>query len=168
MTPSTQTQQQILDRYTSGPEQLKSALLGLDDAQLDLTLSPESWSIRQLIHHIADGDYLWKEFLLRAAGDPEREFSLEWYWCLPQDEWVKRWSYAERDVSHSMALFAANRQHSLSLLAQVPWLWEKSLLIPTRQGGQERVTVGEVVEMQARHVEGHLEEIHQIRQANGV
>src|SRR4030065_502461 len=126
MTPSTQTQQQILDRYTSGPEQLKSALLGLDDAQLDLTLSPESWSIRQLIHHMADGDYLWKEFLLRAAGDPERVFSLEWYWCLPQDEWVKRWSYAEREVSHSLALFDANRQHTLDLLEQTPCLWEKT------------------------------------------
>src|SRR4030065_140866 len=131
MTPSTQTQQQILDRYTSGPEQLKSALLGLDDAQLDLTLSPESWSIRQLIHHIADGDYLWKEFLLRAAGDPELEFSLEWYWCLPQDDWVKRWSYAERDITPSIALLVANRQHTRDLLMQVPWLWRKRLLIPT-------------------------------------
>jgi uncharacterized damage-inducible protein DinB len=71
---------------------LQAALKGLDGEQLDMTLSPESWSIRQLVHHIADGDYLWKEFLLRAAGEPEREFSLEWYWCLPQDEWVKRWS----------------------------------------------------------------------------
>jgi len=168
MTQPSESQSQILTRYTSAPDQLGSAIHGLDDDQLDLTLSPDSWSIRQLIHHIADGDYLWKEFLLRAAGDPEREFSLEWYWCLPQDEWVKRWSYAEREVANSMRLLAANRQHTLDLLSQTPWLWEKSLLIPTRQGGQERVTVGEVVEMQTRHVEGHVEDIRQIRQANGL
>jgi uncharacterized damage-inducible protein DinB len=140
----------------------------LDNDQLDLTLSADSWSIRQLVHHIADGDYLWKEFLLRAAGDPEREFSLEWYWGLTQDEWVKRWSYAERDVSHSLALFKANRLHTLDLLEQVPWLWEKGLLIPTRDGGRERVTVAEVVEMQIRHVEGHVEDIRQIRHSNGL
>ena len=163
-----ETQDQILSRYAAGPDLVQSAIRGLEDNQLDLTLSPDSWSIRQLIHHIADGDYLWKEFLLRAAGDPERVFSLEWYWCLPQDEWVKRWSYAEREVSHSLALFNANRQHTLDLLRQVPWLWEKSLLIPTRQGAQERVTVGEVVEMQARHVEGHVENLRQIRQSHGV
>ena len=168
MTQPSESQGQILTRYTSASELLGSAIHDLDEAQLDLTLSPDSWSIRQLIHHIADGDYLWKEFLLRAAGDPEREFSLEWYWCLPQDEWVKRWSYAEREVANSMRLLAANRQHTLDLLSQTPWLWEKSLLIPTRQGGQERVTVGEVVEMQTRHVEGHVEDIRQIRQANGL
>lgn len=168
MTQLTETQPQILARYAAGPVLLQNAIQGLDGAQLDLTLTPDSWSIRQLIHHIADGDYLWKEFLLRAAGDPEREFSLEWYWCLPQDEWVKRWSYAERDIAHSLALLEANRQHTLDLLEQIPWLWEKSLLIPTRQGGQERVTVGEIVAMQARHVEGHVEDVRQIRQANGV
>jgi hypothetical protein len=161
-------QTEVLTRYAAGPDLAQSAIHGLDDAQLDLTLSPDSWSIRQLIHHIADGDYLWKEFLLRAAGDPKREFSLEWYWYLPQDEWVKRWSYAERDVTHSLALFQANRQHTLDLLNQIPWLWEKSLLIPTRQGGQERVTVGEVVEMQTRHVEGHVDDIRLIRLSHGV
>jgi uncharacterized damage-inducible protein DinB len=84
------TNQHILARYAAGPDLLQNAIGHLESAQLDLTLTPESWSIRQLIHHVADGDYLWKEFLLRAAGDPEREFNLEWYLCLPQDEWVKR------------------------------------------------------------------------------
>ena len=168
MSQPTESQERTLTRYAAGPDLLQSAIEGLDGAQLDLTFSPDGWSIRQLIHHIADGDYLWKEFLLRAAGDPEREFSLEWYWCLPQDEWVKRWSYAERDVNHSITLLRANRQHTLDLLKQIPRLEQKCLLIPNRQGGQESVTVGEVVEMQAWHVQGHVEDIHQIRLAHGV
>ena len=168
MTQPTESQEQILTHYAAGADLVQYAIEGLDEALLDLTLSPEGWSIRQLIHHIADGDYLWKEFLLRAAGDPKGVFSLEWYWCLPQDEWVKRWSYAERDVNHSIALLRANRQHTLDLLKQTPGLAEKCLLIPNRQGGQESVTVGEVVEMQARHVQGHVEDIRQIRMAHGV
>jgi len=161
-------QQQILDRYADGPRLVEATLRGLDNDQLDLKLFPDGWSIRQLVHHIADGDYLWKEFLLRAAGDSERVFSLEWYWCLPQDEWVKRWSYAERDVSHSLELLKANRLHTLDLFNQLPWLWEKSLFIPTPLGGQERISVGEVVEMQSRHVEGHIEDIRRIRQVHGL
>ena len=168
MPHSSETKSQILNRYAAGPTILQALIQDLDDTQFDLTLSPESWSIRQLIHHIADGDYLWKEFLLRAAGDPEREFSLEWYWCLPQDDWVKRWSYAGRDVAPSLDLLKANRQHTLDLLTQIPWLWEKSLLMTMYQGGQEHVTVAEVVEMQTRHVEGHVEDIRQIRQFHGV
>ena len=168
MDQSKETLDQILARFAAGPDLVQTAIQGLDDTQLDLTLSAEGWSIRQLIYHIADGDYLWKEFLLRAAGDSEGEFNLEWYWCLPQDEWVKRWSYAEREVSHSLALLKANRLHTLDLLRQIPWLWEKCLLIPTRAGGQERASVGEVVEMQTRHVEGHVEDIRQIRSSHGV
>jgi hypothetical protein len=168
MTQATESQSQILARYAAGPDLLQAVIQGLEDTQLDLTLTQEGWSIRQLIHHIADGDYLWKEFLLRAAGESEGEFSLEWYWCLPQDEWVKRWSYAEREVNHSLTLLQANRQHTLDLLKQTPWLWGKCLLIPTRVGGQERASVEEVVEMQARHVEGHVEDIRQIRSMHGV
>ncbi len=155
----------VTNQYAAGPEMVAKAIQELTEEQLDLKLSADSWSIRQLVHHIADGDYLWKEFLLRAMGEPEKEFSLEWYWCLPQDEWVKRWSYAERDVAHSLALFRANRQHTLELLEQVPGLWERCLLIPKRDGGQERVSVGEVVEMQAGHVMGHVEDIQKIREA---
>lgn len=168
MNQQDESQEQILKRFAAGPELVQAALHGLGSEQLNLTLSEEGWSIRQLVHHITDGDYLWKEFLLRAAGDPKCEFSLEWYWHLPQDEWVKRWSYAERDVTHSVELLKANRQHTLQLLEQVPWLWEKRLLIPSRQGGQEQVSVGEVVEIQARHVEGHVEDILKIRQCSGV
>ena len=168
MPKSSASQHETLTRYAAGYDLLTSAIRGLDDDQLDLNLSPEGWSIRQLIHHIADGDYLWKEFLLRAAGDTEQEFSLEWYWCMPQDEWVKRWSYAKRDIAPSLALLKTNRQHTLQLIEQVPWLWEKSLLIPTRQDGQERVSVGEVVEMQSRHVEGHVDDIRQIRYSHSL
>jgi hypothetical protein len=168
MNQQSDLQDQLLTRYAAGPGLVQSAIQDLSETQLDLSLSPENWSIRQLVHHIADGDYLWKEFLLRAAGETEREFSLAWYWCLPQDEWVKRWSYAERDVNHSLALFKANRMHTLDLLRQTPDLWEKSLLIPNPRGEQERATVSEVVEMQSRHVEGHVEDIRQIRLAHTV
>ncbi len=162
------TREQILNQYSDGPELVEKAIQGLMDAQLDLKLAADSWSIRQLVHHIADGDYLWKEFLLRAMGEPQTEFSLEWYWRLPQDEWVKRWSYAERDVAYSLDLFKANRQHTLELLQQVPDLWEKCLLIPTRQGGHEQASVGDVVAMQAGHVLGHVEDIRRIREAHGI
>ncbi len=168
MTIFDDTSQLALTRYNSGPALLETAIRDLDAGQLDLALSPESWTIRQLIHHIADGDYLWKEFLLRAAGDPQHEFSLEWYWCLPQDEWVKRWSYAGRHLEPSLALLKANRQHTQELLERIPELWGLSLLIPTLQGKQERVTVAEVVEMQARHVETHVEDIMRIRRHHNV
>lgn len=159
---------EILDRYQSGPVMVQQAIQGLAEDQLDIKLSADSWSIRQLVHHITDGDYLWKEFLLRAAGETEKKFDLEWYWCLPQDEWVKRWSYEGRDVRHSLELFAANRQHTLELLKQVPALWEKCLFVQAKQAGQEKVSVRDVVDMQASHVVGHVDDILKIRLTHGL
>jgi hypothetical protein len=36
------------------PEQLKAAVRGLNDAQLDTPYRPGGWTVRQLVHHIAD------------------------------------------------------------------------------------------------------------------
>lgn len=36
------------------PEQLREALRGLDDAQLDTPYRPDGWTVRQLVHHVAD------------------------------------------------------------------------------------------------------------------
>ncbi|MEZ5337513.1 MAG: putative metal-dependent hydrolase [bacterium] len=36
------------------PSQLHGAVSGLDDAQLDTAYRPEGWTLRQVVHHVAD------------------------------------------------------------------------------------------------------------------
>jgi hypothetical protein len=36
------------------PERLKAAVNGLDDAQLDTPYREEGWTVRQVVHHLAD------------------------------------------------------------------------------------------------------------------
>ena len=36
------------------PQNLRSAVAGLSDAQLDTPYRPEGWTVRQLVHHVAD------------------------------------------------------------------------------------------------------------------
>jgi len=156
----------ILAGYAAGPDRLEAALAGLSEADLDLALGDDSWSIRQIVHHIADGDDLWKEFVKRAAGNPGGEFSLAWYWQIGQDEWARRWAYRERAIEPSLALFRASRAHIVQLLANRPEAWSTSLLI--RWPDEEAQTsVGWVVAMQARHIDGHVDDIRRIREARG-
>ncbi len=156
----------ILASYAAGPDHLEAAIAGLSAADLDLALSGDSWSIRQIVHHIADGDDLWKEFVKRAAGNPEGEFSLAWYWQIAQDEWARRWAYRERAIEPSLALFRASRAHIVQLLTHRPEAWSHSLLI--RWPDEEAHTsVGWVVAMQARHIDGHVDDIRRIREAHG-
>jgi len=156
----------ILASYAAGPDRLEAALAGLSEADLDLALSGDSWSIRQIVHHIADGDDIWKEFVKRAIGDPAGEFTLAWYWRIPQTEWAGRWAYRERAIEPSLALFRASRVHIVQLLTHRPEAWSNSLLI--RWPDEEvQTSVGWVVAMQARHIDGHVDDIRRIREAHG-
>jgi hypothetical protein len=67
----------IIANYGNCPGQLAAALLGLSEADLDLRTSAEGWSIREIVHHIADGDDMWKIFIKQAIGNPGSEFFLK-------------------------------------------------------------------------------------------
>jgi uncharacterized damage-inducible protein DinB len=162
------SQSEIIADYADGPKRLETAIAGLSEADLDVAQSSDSWTIRQVVHHLTDGDDIWKVFIKRAIGNPGGEFTLEWYWQMPQDEWAERWVYEERAIDPSLALFRASRRHIVQLLEHIPGVWEKSLRIRWPNGEEQEVSVGWVVEMQTRHMEGHLGDIRRIREAHSI
>jgi uncharacterized damage-inducible protein DinB len=50
---------ELITLYASLPERLAAAVNGLSDDQLNLTGGPDEWSVRQIIHHLADGQAVW-------------------------------------------------------------------------------------------------------------
>jgi uncharacterized damage-inducible protein DinB len=160
------SQTSIIARFADGPAQLEQALAGLQDADLDAPPAQGGWTIRQIVHHIVDGDDLWKLCIKAALGNEQGEFTLEWYWLVPQDIWADRWAYAERPIDVSLALFKATRAHVTELLAHVPDGWSRSIAVrkPTET---TRLTVGAVVQMQADHLQHHLHRIVALRQEGG-
>lgn len=168
MDEQTSHRESVLARFADGPKQLEAAIAGLSEGELDVAERVDTWTIRQLVHHIVDGDDIWKVFIKRAIGSPGGMFDMQWYWEMPQDEWVERWAYARREIEPSLALFRANRRHILQLLDHVPGAWEQSLLVLWPNGVEQQVSVASVVEMQARHVTGHLDDIRKAQQVHGV
>ena len=158
----------IIADYGNCPSQLEAAIIGLSETNLDIGQSAESWTIREIIHHTADGDDIWKSFVKQAIGNPGGEFLLDWYWQLPQDEWAKRWNYQARSIEPSLLMFRANRSHIVQLLRHTPEAIEKSLRIHWPKGGEQEVSVGWVVKMQTQHVIDHVAEISKIRKAHCV
>jgi hypothetical protein len=155
---------EILARYADGPTLLDSALAGLTEADLDLALSADSWSIRQIVHHLADGDDIWKICIKAALGNSDGTFTLQWYWDKPQMEWSANWKYTSRDIESSLALLRANRRHTVELIEQTAEAWEKSIWLKPPKGRKERITVGWMIEMQAGHVLDHIKDIQTIIQ----
>ena len=158
----------VLARYADGPAQLEAAIAGLAETDLDLAQSADTWTIRQLVHHVVDGDDIWKVCIKAALGNSGGVFSLQWYWDKPQDTWVETWRYAERAIEPSLTLFRLNRRHVVDLLQQIPEVWERHIRVRWPNGSEEPVTVRDVVEMQANHTLGHIDDIRLIRQTHGI
>lgn len=160
--------QTLLAQYANGPSLLDSALAGLCETDLDLALSADSWTIRQIVHHIVDGDDIWKTCIKTALGNGDALFSLKWYTVKSQMEWSESWAYPRRGLASSLALYRANRRHIVDLLEHIPGACEKSVRLE-RPGREEiRITVFDVVELHVDHLAEHIESIQAIRKVHGV
>jgi hypothetical protein len=151
-----------ISRFREGPTLLEHAVIGLRDAELDARPSGGGWSIRQIVHHIADGDDIWKLGVKMAIGNEQPEFALGWYSSLAQVTWGDRWAYSRRSIGASLSLLRASRDHVLQLLEIVPEAWNRAVTLRTPQGEIEQVPVGFVIQMQGDHVFLHLERIQAI------
>lgn len=156
----------ILALYADGPRRLEEVLQGISNAKLDLTLSADSWSIRQIVHHLADGDDIWKACIKMALGNANGLYSLAWYWEKEQLEWSKDWNYAGRDIEPSLALLRANRRHIIDLIQPITRTWEMSVRLYQPDGAEGRISIGEVIAMQAGHIVGHIQDIRAIRRSH--
>ncbi len=157
---------EVLAHYADGPALLEAVLHELIESDLNLALTNDTWMIRQITHHIVDGDDIWKTCIKAALGNTQGLFSLQWYWDIPQTEWAESWIYTKRPIKSSLALFRANRHHIVELVKQTSNADEKSIRIIWPEKEEKRITVGEVLEMQVRHLDGHINDIKSIRQAH--
>ncbi len=159
---STLQEEEIVASYVECAGRLEAALGGLSENELDQAGAEGGWTIRQYTHHVADGDDLWKIFIKRALGSASGAFQLEWYWQMPQEAWGEAWGYAGRAIEPSLALLRASRAHVAQLLRGTPGGLERCLAVRMPDGSERPVSVGEMVAMQTRHVEGHIADIEQI------
>jgi hypothetical protein len=153
-----------LSRFQEGPLLLERTVMGLKDCELDFTPSGGGWSIRQIVHHVVDGDDIWKLGIKMSIGNDQAEFSLEWYSLQTQEAWADRWAYGQRSLAPSIVLLKAIREHVVQLLATAPEGWDRAVVLHTPQGESERVSVGFVIQMQTEHLLHHVERIRAILQ----
>ena len=160
------TPEAALARFAAGPEDLDRALAGLSDSGLDLARGPDKWTIRQIVHHIVDGDYMWGMCARVAIGNPGSTFRLDWY---RQDTWVDALDHAGRPIAPALDLLRANRCHLVQLLEHLPGAWEQYVLIPRPEYPDGfKMVVQDIILTQAVHVPWHVEQIRETRQMHGV
>jgi uncharacterized damage-inducible protein DinB len=165
MTDQTETQSEIVARYASGIQAVDEVLVGLTEADLDLSRAENKWTIREIVHHIADAEDLWEIAIKSAMGNCGCLFDVSWY--IIDNKWAEPLRYATRPVDEALALYRAIRRQVLELLEHVPDVWDKYVLFHWANPDEANEwTVGDIVTWQSRHVMIHVEQIRETREVH--
>jgi uncharacterized damage-inducible protein DinB len=107
--------QDLIRSYLAGPQQLRDAVAGMTESQLDSTPVPGKWSTRQVICHIADFEPVYADRMKRviaedhpalASGDP--------------DLFAARLAYNVRSVEVELGLIDIVRRQMAEILETLP------------------------------------------------
>lgn len=81
------------------------ALFDLPEADLDKNRGEGSWSIRWILHHLADTETVLYERIRRTIAEPTRQV----IWAFDQDAWTRGLSYDTLPLAISKAIYSAVR-----------------------------------------------------------
>lgn len=107
--------------YATFPEQIAAAVAELTPEQLLAIPAPGSWSVQQVLIHLADSEVIGYERLRRIIAEDYPPLQ-------PYDEeaWGNNLYYHQQDPQLALALFSLLRQASAALLKQLPAdTWER-------------------------------------------
>jgi uncharacterized damage-inducible protein DinB len=152
--------QELLARFSEGPELLEYAAQGLTDEQLKARPGPGSWSIAEIVAHMADSDVVATDRMKRVIA--ENEPSLLAY---DENAWIARLQGQELPVAQALTLFRANRAWMSSILARCAPADFARAGIHTENG---RRTLADLVVTYVNHLDHHLKFLYGKRANLGV
>ena len=155
--------EELLASYAAGPDLLAVALEGLSGSEFDeMARAAGEWTIRQIVHHIADADDLWKMCIKAALGDSGCRFDASWY--VVRNGWAETLDYARQPDGPALDLFAANRSHVVQMIQLLPDAWDRHILFTLDGVASDKLlTVGEIIAFQVEHTQQHIDDIQGIR-----
>ena len=148
-----------IDRIRALPSLLEEALKGLNDRQLDTPYREGGWTVRQVVHHLADAHL--NAFVRMKLILTEERPAIKPY---KQDAWAAMADSVEMPVGVSLEILRGLHDRWSMLLDRVPEEgWTRTALHPERG----EVTLEGQLNVYAGHGEKHVEHIAQLRRAKG-
>lgn len=141
------------------PELLSSVVEDLTDAQLDHRSAADAWTIRQLVHHVADSHL--NSFIRMKLLLTEEQPTLKPY---DQDAWVLLPDTAQAPIQASLDLLRGLHARWTLLLDNVSAAgWQRIAFHPEHGS----ISLDDMLVMYAAHGADHVAQIQRIREAEG-
>ncbi|HET9796513.1 MAG TPA: putative metal-dependent hydrolase [Gemmatimonadaceae bacterium] len=157
LTPGERAQR--IDAIAAAPAQLRQAVAGLSDAQLDTPYRPGGWTIRQLVHHVADSHI--NAFTRFRLGLTEDNPTIK-----PYDEkaWAELPDMRHMPVDVSLRLLDALHERLVHLLRATP---DSAFARQVRHPDNGPMTIDALVSTYSWHGQHHTAHVTSLREREG-
>ena len=149
----------LIERYAAGPEQLRTAVTGMSEAELDAAPVPGKWSTRQVVCHIADFELVYADRMKRVVAESEPTF-----FGGDPDLFAARLAYDCRSVEEELQMIAAVRRHMARILHS---LNENDFRRIGNHSEDGAVTLETLLQRITAHIPHHVRFIEEKRRALG-
>ncbi len=141
------------------PSVLRTAVAGLSDDHLDTPYRPEGWTVRQVVHHVADSHL--NGYVRFRWALTEDEPAIKTY---AQERWAELEDARRMPVVPSLALLDALHTRWVRLCRSLPdEAWARAFVHP-KSG---RTTLGAALALYAWHGRHHAAHVTALRERKG-
>ncbi|HXE00204.1 MAG TPA: DinB family protein [Candidatus Acidoferrum sp.] len=112
--------QRLIARYTAGYQKVVDALRGIGADELDFRPAPDEWSVREIVHHLADSETIAGQRLRQLLVDDDPRIH-----GYDQDAYARRLHYQRRALEPALQAFEAARTSTAQLfdqMSEADWL----------------------------------------------
>jgi hypothetical protein len=154
---TTEERTALIGRFKAGYAEVTQALRGIAPAELDWRPAPDAWSVREIVHHLADADTFAAARLRRLLTEDAPPIP-----AYDEQILAERLRYASRPVEPALQVIEAVRATSAQLLeplADTDW---------RRTGTHSEMgpySVERWLEFNAAHPYDHADQIRRTRAA---
>jgi uncharacterized damage-inducible protein DinB len=148
-----------IEQMEEAPAKLRTALLGLSEEQLDTRYRKDGWTLRQVVHHLADAQLNgFTRFKLALTEDSPAIKTYE------EDLWSETADGREAPVNLSVDLLAALHARWVILLKS---LTEKEFARTFRHPQRGELRIDDAIQLYAWHCVHHTAHISKLRERKG-
>jgi uncharacterized damage-inducible protein DinB len=145
-----------LIQLAEAPSKLRAATAGLSEGQLDTPYRSGGWTVRQVVHHLADSHLNW--YIRTRIALTEDEPTIRPY---DQERWAELADARVGPIEPSLALYAGLHARWVRLFESLaPEDWSRRFFHPERGW----LTLAGTLPMMAWHSRHHVAQVAALRQ----
>jgi hypothetical protein len=158
-TLSDEEKQAALDEIARTPANLRAAIGGLSEAQLDTPYRPGGWTVRQVVHHVPDSHL--NSYVRFKLALTEDEPTIKPY---AEDRWAELADTQATPVEVSLTLLESLHDRWMRLLRSLsPAEWQRAFRHPVLGA----MTLEKTLALYAWHGRHHVAHITGLRERSG-